>query len=157
MATLFSGVVVRVDEWYLLQALTIFWLSLWKTYIGPLMAAGLGFSYWEMMLYNISAALSSSLIVLYASDIYFARRKSNPKGFNRKLRQALGYWKKYGKWVALTLAPVLLGIPTYVFIARRLKERRRIIMLEIGAITSAWCTLIYFAGKQGIIAVQAFL
>jgi len=146
-----------VDEWYLLQALTIFWFSLWKTYIGPLMAAGLGFSYWEMLLYNLSAALSSSLAVLYASDLYFARRKSKPKGFSRHLRRALGYWKKYGKWVAIVLAPVILGIPTYVFIARRLKERRRIIMLEIAVITSAWCTLIYFAGKQGILAFQTFL
>ena len=48
--------------------------SLWKTYIGPLMAALLGYTYWQMLLCNLLPALVSALIVVRADDELRRRR-----------------------------------------------------------------------------------
>jgi len=143
-----------MDDAYLLQALTMFFFSLWKTYIGPLMAAGFGFSYLEMLIYNLGAALITSVTVLYASDLFFARRTREIKGFDKNLRRVLIFWKRYGKWGAALLSPVLFGIPTYVFVARRLKDKRRDILLEIGTVTFIWCSLLFWLGSHGIILFE---
>ena len=143
-----------MDEAYFLQAFTMFLLSLWKTYIGPLMAAGFGFSYWEMLIYNLGAALIASLGVLYTSDWFLAHRKTEIKGFDKNLRRVLRYWRRYGKWGAALLSPVVFGIPTYVFVARRLKDRRRDILIEILVVTFIWCSVLYWLGLQGIIMIE---
>ena len=144
-----------MDEAYFLQAFTMFFLSLWKTYIGPLMAAGFGFSYGEMLIYNLGAALIATLSILYTSDWLLAHRNARIKGFDKNLRRFLRYWRKYGKWGAALLSPVLFGIPTYAFVARRLKDRRRDILKEIGVVTFIWCSLLYWLGLQGIIMIEA--
>ncbi len=143
-----------MDDAYLLQALAMFFFSLWKTYIGPLMAAGLDFSYWEMLTYNVGAALISTLGVLFTSDWIFTRRKTEVKGFDKNLRRILRFWRRYGKWGAALLSPVLFGIPTYAFVARRLKDRRRDILLEISVVTFIWCSVLYWLGLQGIIMAE---
>ena len=44
---------------YILQVKSVFLLSLWKTYVGPALSVPYGFSYVEMLVFNISAAMVS--------------------------------------------------------------------------------------------------
>ena len=143
-----------MDDAYLLQALAMFFFSLWKTYIGPLMAAGIGFSYWEMLIYNMGAAVIATLGVLGTNDWFLARRKTKVKGFDKNLRRILRFWRRYGKWGAALLSPVLFGIPTYALVARRLKDRRRDILMEISVVTFIWCSVLYWLGLQGVIMAE---
>lgn len=144
-----------MDETYFLQASSMVFLSFWKTYIGPLIAAASGFAYWEMLLFNLGAALTSVLGILGLTDFWMNRRRSQA-GFNGKLRKALRLWRRYGNAGSLVLAPVLIGIPTYTLIARRLKTPRREIIACVTVVTTAWCSLFYWAGVEGLLLVESF-
>ncbi len=146
-----------MDETYLLQILSIFFFSVWKTYIGPLIAVGANFSYWEMLLFNMGPALCSAAASLFITDLWMAKRQTKPKGFNKNLRKVLKLWKRYGKHTTLLLAPILLGIPSYALIARRLKESRTNIMLELTVVTFIWCSLIYWASIEGLLLAEAWV
>lgn len=143
-----------MDETYLLQALSIMFFSAWKTYIGPMIAAGANFAYWEMLLFNMGAALCSAAATLFATDIWMTKRSSKAKGFNKNLRKILKIWRRYGKRTTLFLSPILLGIPSYALIARRLKENRFTIMIELSVITFIWCSCIYWASIEGLLLVE---
>lgn len=143
-----------MDETYLLQILSILFFSVWKTYIGPIIAAGANFAYWEMLLFNMGAALSSAAATLFATDIWMTKRRSKAKGFNKNLRRILKVWRRYGKRTTLFLSPILLGVPSYALIARRLKESRLTIMIELSVITFVWCTGIYWASVEGLLLVD---
>lgn len=143
-----------MDETYLLQALSMLFFSAWKTYIGPAIAAAADFSYWEMLVFNMGAALGSALTTLAITDLWMKKRHTRSKGFNGKLRKVLKFWKRYGKRTTLILAPVLVGIPSYALIARRLKASRVSIMLELGFVTLFWCSLVYWASLEGLLLVE---
>lgn len=146
-----------MDETYLLQAFTMYFLSLWKTYIGPLLAAAGHFGYFEMLVFNLGAAVTSIIGTLLLTDFWIAKRTSSNKGFNKNLRRALRLWKKYGKVGSAVLAPILIGIPTYTLVARRLKSTRRSIIIELTLITFAWCTVIYWAGREGLLIAEGWI
>jgi len=146
-----------MDEAYFLQVLSMFFFSVWKTYIGPLIAVGANFSYAEMLLFNMGPALGSAGATLFMTDYLSSRRQSKAKGFNKNLRKVLRIWKRYGKRVTLVLAPVLLGVPSYALIARRLRASRTTIMLELTTITFIWCSVIFFAGREGLLLVESVI
>jgi len=146
-----------MDETYLLQILSMFFFSVWKTYIGPLIAVGANFAYWEMLLFNMGPALFSAAASLFIPDLWMAKRKAKPKGFNKNLRKVLKIWRRYGKTTSLLLAPVLLGIPSYALIARRLKERSVRIMFDIAVATFAWCSIIYWASIEGLLIAENYM
>jgi hypothetical protein len=52
--------------------------------------------------------------------------------------------------VAALLSPVLLGIPVYAFVARRLRTSRRRVLLTVVVVTTFWCSLIYFGAQQAM-------
>ncbi|MFT6122758.1 MAG: hypothetical protein ACJAWS_000334 [Oleiphilaceae bacterium] len=143
-----------MDETYLLQILSMFFFSVWKTYIGPLIAVGASFSYFEMLLFNMVPALGSAATALFMTDLWMAKRQAKAKGFNKNLRRALKIWKRYGKSITLLIAPILLGVPSYALIARRLKESRAKIMFELTAATFFWCSVIYWAGIKGLLLTE---
>ena len=143
-----------MDETYLLQVLSMFFFSAWKTYIGPLIAVAAGFSFLEMLAFNMLPALCSATASLYVTDLWLTQRQTNVKGFNKNLRRALKIWRHHGQVIALLLAPILIGVPSYAFIARRLKENRINIMLELVVATFFWCTLIYWAGIKGLLLAE---
>jgi hypothetical protein len=146
-----------MDETYLLQILSMFFFSVWKTYVGPLIAVGANFSYWEMLLFNMGPALGSAAVTLFITDFWVAKRQAKPKGFNKNLRKVLRIWKRYGKSMVLVLAPVFIGVPSYALIARRLKISRSKIMFELMMITFLWCSLIFWAGHEGIILAEGLI
>jgi uncharacterized membrane protein YhaH (DUF805 family) len=143
-----------MDETYLLQALSMLFFSAWKTYIGPAVAAASNFTYWEMLLFNMGAALSSAAATLAATDFWMARRNTKAKGFNKNLRKALRFWRRFGKRFTLLLSPILLGVPSYALLARRLKETKSRIMLELSLSTFFWCSLVYWASLEGLLLVE---
>ena len=143
-----------MDETYILQALSMLFFSAWKTYIGPAIAAAASFSYWEMLIFNMGAAMSSAAATVFLTDLWMNKRQSKAKGFNGKLRKVLRFWKRYGKRTTLLLSPILVGIPSYALIARRLKEQRLTIMFELSAITFLWCTAVYWASLEGLLLVE---
>jgi hypothetical protein len=133
-----------------LEVLAMMAFSLWKTYIGPLMAAFLGYSYWQMLLCNLGPALLSASAVVWADDVLRRRRVVTARGFNRHLRRALRFWRSQGEPVAALLSPVLLGIPVYAFVARRLRTSRRRVLWTVAVVTTFWCSLIYFGAEQAM-------
>jgi len=143
-----------MDETYLLQVLSMFFFSAWKTYIGPLIAVGAGFSYFEMLLFNMGPALGSAAASLFITDLWMAKRQTKAKGFNKNLRRVLKIWRRYGKSMTLLMAPILLGVPSYALIARRLKVSRTKIMLELTSVTFVWCSIIYWAGIKGLLLAE---
>lgn len=143
-----------MDETYLLQVLSMFFFSVWKTYIGPLIAVGAGFSYFEMLLFNMAPAMSSTIASLYLTDLWMEKRKAKSKGFNKNLRRILKIWKRYGKRFTLLMAPILLGVPSYALLARRFKMDRGRIILELTTVTFLWCSLIYWAGNKGLLLAE---
>lgn len=146
-----------MDETYLLQILSMFIFSVWKTYIGPLVAVGANFAYWEMLIFNMGPALGSAGATLLVTDLWMAKRQAVPKGFNKNLRKILRIWKRYGKFMALVLAPIFIGIPSYAMIARRLKTSRTRIMLELTVMIFLWCSVIFWAGNEGLLLAEALL
>lgn len=146
-----------MDDTYLIQAFSMYFLSLWKTYLGPLIAAGSGFSYAEMLAFNLGAALSSTLSMLFLTDLWMKKRRTKKRGFNKHLRRTLRIWKRYGRVGALALAPILIGIPTYAVLARRFKESKRRIVIELSCVITLWCTLIFIAGQQGLLIAEAWI
>lgn len=145
-------------EWIVvLQAACIFVFSLWKTYVGPVLAAALGFSYFPMLLINVSAVLVSAFLTLWLNDYLLQHHQRPPKGYNKHLRTALRYWKNYGQWGAAFLAPVLLSIPIFTFIAVRLKTPRQGIYLGLTLCTVFWCTVYYVLALEGIVLADNWI
>lgn len=146
-----------MDEVYLIQVLSMLFFSAWKTYIGPLIAVGAEFSYLEMLLFNMGPALASAAGTLFFTDLWIAKRQAKIKGFNKNLRKLVKLWRRYGRKISLLLAPVLLGVPSYALMARRLKVSRSKIMLELSFVTFVWCTVIYWAGIKGLLLAEAVI
>lgn len=110
-------------ESYLLLGLAMALLSIWKTYSGPALAAFVGFSYPEMLLFNALPALLAGYFGWFAgrySFVLYSRR--NLRTFRPRLRRFVMAWKRYGNVTMAVLAPVLVGIPLYTLIAKRLRQ-----------------------------------
>lgn len=121
--------------------------SLWKTYIGPMMAAALGYGYAEMLLYNLGGALASTAAALVIGD-RLTRRGRPVVGFDRKLRRALRFWRARGDTMAAFLSPIVLGIPVYVLIARKFRTSRRVVMLRSMASATFWSSVCYLFAAE---------
>ncbi len=141
-------------EIYALKVLIVMMFSSWKTYCGPAMSFSFGFSYFEMLIYNIGAALASVLISLkYSRAISrIIRRlfvkKSVPK-FNPKFRKYLRFWRKYGLYSIMFLTPVLIGVPVGAFLAVRFGTSKKKAFYIIAAMVVVWSTLFYYLGMFG--------
>lgn len=142
-----------MEESSLIQVATMVFFSVWKTYLGPLIAAVSGFSYWQMLMINLGAALSSMSVALVLTE-WWMRASRRRAGFNGRLRKALRFWKRYGNHGSLILAPVLLGIPTYTIVARRLKTSKRSIAVSVTIVAGLWCSLFYWAGREGFLLLE---
>jgi len=132
----------------LLEVLVMMACSVWKTYIGPLMAALLGYSYGQMLLCNLGPALLSAIVVVRVDDVLLRRRVRPPQGFNRHLRRGVRFWRAQGEPVAALLSPVLLGIPVYAFLARRLRSSKWRVLWTVAVATLLWCSLLYFSAAE---------
>ncbi len=138
-----------------LQFLISLLTSLWKIYIGAIVAAPFGFSFVQMLLINLSSVLFSTLLTIRLCD--WLKQRHQPiknRGFNRYLRTALKYWRGYGQNGAAILAPILLGIPTYAFIARRLRMPASGIVIRLLLSSFAWASLCFIAADQGLILAE---
>ncbi|WP_044201740.1 hypothetical protein [Flammeovirga sp. OC4] len=129
----------------LLVCLTIFGLSLWKVYLGAVISNIIGLNYFQMIFLNLSSVLTSSLITFFigqkVSSLIVTKRKS---GYNKNLKKVLVLWRRYGFWSAVTLAPVLFGIPTYILIGLRLKESKYSLLISALISSTIWLTICYF-------------
>ena len=145
-------------EWIvILQIVCIFIFSLWKAYIGPMLSAAFGFSYLPMLLINILAVLFSVFLTLALNNYLVNHHQKPPSGYNKHLKTALRYWKRYGRIGAGFLAPVLLGIPVYSFIAARLRTPSKQIYIDVIAWTAFWLTLFYLLAMQGLLIVDEWV
>ena len=140
----------------LLQGSSVFVLSLWKTYLGPALSAAYGFSYPEMLVFNLGAALLSAGVTLHFSrDInalirQLLPRKQDKPAFRPELRKYLRFWKRYGFYGVMVLTPVLVGIPLGVWIAARFGTHKPRIMVTVSIMCLFWSTLLYYAARVGI-------
>ncbi|WP_020531576.1 hypothetical protein [Flexithrix dorotheae] len=139
---------------YLIKALTVFLLSLWKTYVGPALSFGFGFSYFEMVIFNYSAALISALVSLYFAPniVAFIRRlfKMKPKPYNARWRKILVFWNKYGFYGVMVLSPILISIPLGAIISQRFKTPAPKILIYLSVMVLFWSSLAYFLAKFGM-------
>ncbi|KXX72289.1 hypothetical protein [Flammeovirga sp. SJP92] len=129
----------------LLICLTVFSLSLWKVYLGAVISNIIGFNYLQMLLLNLSAVSMSSILTIFLgqriSDLLVRKKKG---GYNKNLKKVLILWRRYGFWSAVTLAPVLLGVPTYILIGLRLKESKLSLLSSILISSTIWLSVCYF-------------
>jgi hypothetical protein len=142
-------------EIYILQIKSVFLLSLWKTYAGPALSVPYGFSYFEMLLFNISAAMVSGYVILrfnrHINTVLgklLPKRQSKP-GFKPQLRKYLRFWRRYGFYGVMALTPVLIGIPLGVWISARLGTDQTRIMVTLFVLSVFWASLSYFAALSG--------
>ena len=143
-------------EIYILQMKSVFLLSLWKTYVGPALSVAYGFSYFEMLLFNISAAMSSAYVILRFSrhiNVLLGRlipRRQTKPGFKPQLRKYLRFWRRYGFYGVMLLTPILIGIPLGVWISARLGTGKARIMLTLLIMCFFWSSLAYFVALSGV-------
>lgn len=142
-------------EIYLLQIQSVFLLSFWKTYIGPALSVPYGFSYVEMLLFNVSGAMVSGYVILRFSHRInvllgklLPKRQSKPE-FKPHLRKYLRFWQRYGFYGVMALTPILVGIPLGVWLSARLGTGRRRIMVTLFVCCVFWASLSYFATLSG--------
>jgi hypothetical protein len=64
--------------------------------------------------------------------------------FNAKLKKFLKFWRKRGLIAGVTLAPVLVGIPVYMLLAKRFKTPFATAFVPLVISTWAWCTCFYW-------------
>lgn len=131
---------------YLAMAMTMSLLSLWKTYLGPAIAGVMLFSYPEMLMFNLLPALSSAYVGwLCVPLVRKYWRSSKRTGFKPKLRIFMCRWNRYGQAVMALLAPVLLGVPTYAAVSRRLNQGKRKTFGLLIASILFWSSAAYFS------------
>ena len=146
---------------YLAEAQTIFFFSLWKTYVGPSLAAGFGMSYLEAMGYTLLGASVTLFGSLYFERQliplskrlmrYWPSRRTRPAlGFNPRLRRALVFYRRYGFWGLMLLTPVLLGLPVGALLALRLGSSRTRVAFTVLFMAFGWSTLSYLLAKNGL-------
>ncbi len=128
--------------------------STWKTYVGPAFSYACGFSYWEMVLYNLGAALISIFLFLrYSRAINktFTKifRKKNKRRFNPRYRKHIRFWNKYGLYGTLFLTPILIGLPIGVFLAVRFGTKKQTIFYITAIMVVFWSSLFYYLGILG--------
>ena len=147
---------MEIIDSYLLQGLSVFFLSLWKTWLGPALSVPYGFSYWEMIVWNMSGAMLSATVTLhYSRNIntlirrLLPKRESAPR-FRRDLRRYLRFWKNYGFYGVMLLTPVLIGIPLAVWISARLGTRKPRILVTLAVSSILWSSTLYYAALVGI-------
>jgi len=138
----------------IMQGLCIFLLSLWKVYVGPVLAAAVGFNYFEMLSVILLAVAVSIYLTLRLCE-FLARRHQRPaKGYNKNIRFALRYWKRYGQVGASLLAPILLGLPVYVFLADRFKTPKPDIYKALLLWSFFWCSVFYVLTLNGLLLLE---
>ena len=140
---------------YLLQGLAVFFMSLWKTWLGPALSAPLGFTYWEMLAWNVSGALFSATMTLHFSRHInaFIRRllpkKENKPRFRKELRRYVRFWRRYGFYGVMVLTPVLIGIPVGVWVSARLGTGKRQILVMVTLFSILWSSVLFKAARVG--------
>ncbi|MFA0088700.1 hypothetical protein [Vibrio sp. 10N.261.51.F12] len=98
-------------------------LSIWKTYSGPALAAMLSYSYPEMVLFNVLPALMAGYFGWWLGPRLFNRVTNKQRViFRPRLRRFLRMWHRYGQLCMALLAPLLIGIPIYTLLSKRLKQ-----------------------------------
>ncbi|MDF1628172.1 MAG: hypothetical protein P1U78_00130 [Alcanivoracaceae bacterium] len=141
---------------YILQGLSVFFLSFWKTWLGPALSAPYGFSYWEMLFWNVSGAMLSATVTLHFSrNINLLIRRLLPKKdsaprFRGNLRRYVRFWRRYGFYFVMLLTPVLVGIPLGAWISARLGTRKSRILLMLAIFSVLWSSALYYAALFGI-------
>tara|TARA_Y100001972_G_C7575409_1_gene288771 strand:+ start:410 stop:883 length:474 start_codon:yes stop_codon:yes gene_type:complete len=147
---------LQVIDSYILQGLSVFFLSLWKTWLGPALSVPYGFSFWEMIGWNVSGAMLSATLTLHFNrDInalirrLLPRRESKPR-FRKELRRYVRFWRRYGFYGVMFLSPVLVGIPLGAWISARLGTPKPRILLMLAIFSVLWSSALYYAALFGI-------
>ncbi|MEZ9912856.1 hypothetical protein AB4346_08550 [Vibrio breoganii] len=110
-------------EPYLAVGLSMALLSLWKIYSGPAIAGLLSYSYSEMLMFNLVPAIIAAYAGWKVAPVYSHFFKQRNKAvFKPKLKKFMKIWAQYGQISMAVLAPVLVGIPTYTYVSRRLNQ-----------------------------------
>lgn len=131
-------------ESYLAIGLSMAFLSLWKTYSGPAIAALLSYSYPEMLVFNLIPAMIAAFAGWKIAPVYSTLfKKRNKVVFKPKLRKFMKKWNQYGQLSMAILAPVLVGIPSYTFVSKRLNQNRLRTFGLLALSILGWSTLAY--------------
>jgi hypothetical protein len=126
--------------WWLGLAMAL--LSIWKTYSGPALAALVGFSYFEMLFFNALPAMFAGYVGWLSGKYSYWLYSSRTLGkFRPRLRRFIRVWKRYGNRSMALLAPVLVGIPLYTLIARRIRQSYQHTFLLLTASILWWSGL----------------
>lgn len=147
---------MEIIDSYLLQGLSVFFLSLWKTWLGPALSVPYGLSYWEMLAWSMGGAMFSATVTLhYSRHINALVRRLLPKKegrphFRRDLRRYLRFWQRYGFYGVMLLTPVLIGIPLGAWISARLGTRKPRILVTLAVCCMLWSSALYYAAHIGI-------
>ena len=149
------------DPINLLEAQTIFFLSLWKTYVGPALGVGFDMTYIEAVGYTMMGAGVAVYTTLYferALTRFFRRLtgllpgqglKERPR-FKPGLRKVLRLYKRYGFWGLMALTPILIGLPLGVWMAVRLGSSKFKVAVTVLLMALFWSSLSYMVALNGL-------
>ncbi len=152
-----------------LLIIIIFGSGIWKSYLGPMLASLFGFSLLEAMVMGLCSGLLSAKFSSLLSQYLFGLLRQiriKPKdtkasAFNPKLRKLLRFWQRYGLPIAAFIAPTIIGIPTYSFIARRLQTNAHALYLWLSISIVFWVSASYYLGhyviEAGLIDLSALI
>ena len=110
------------------EIITMFILSLWKVYIGYSYFAYLSYSFMQASLIILGATLTSYALSMFS--IKYIDRVSFVKKFRKSktYSKATKIYSKYGFITLGVLAPIIVGIPTFVILSREFKKSQRSIL-----------------------------
>ena len=126
------------------EIITMFILSLWKVYLGYSYFAYHSYSFIEASLVILSATLTSYTLSIFAmkyiDHISFVKKFRESKTYSKGTK----IYSKYGFITLGILAPIIVGIPTFVILSREFQKSNRSILSLLIASVLFYGILIYY-------------
>lgn len=130
---------------YIIEIISMFFLSLWKVYIG--------YSYFAIKSYSFltaSTIIISAVFVSISLSLLVYKQMKDRKWFikfrlSKNYNKGMVFYNKYGFYTSLLLSPVLLGIPVFCLLSFALNIDKIKVISGVFVSTLIWGAIIYIS------------
>jgi hypothetical protein len=139
---------------YLLKVFIVILWSAFKYLIGFVTALGMGFNFFETLIYNVVGGMLGVVFYLYLWDFlvkfkerFFPRKQKEGIRMSKRRRWLVKFLQKYEIYGVVVLTPIILSVPigtllAAAFEANKWKIKRLMLFSFIG-----WTLLMYGLSK----------